>query len=135
MAEPHSTAATVLSGQAAAFPLAAFFAAVGVPFDLLGWAMFGGLVAMANVEPRVPPREGLRLVAAIALNLAIAAGIGGAFAPIAADVLIGLAVKVGVALHPGAVLLRAAAILLGFGTAFIPEGIRVARAKLGGSTS
>lgn len=77
MAEPHSTAATVLAGQAAAFPLAAFFAAVGVPFDLLGWAMFGGLVAMANTEPRQPPREGVRLALAVALNLAIAAGSSG----------------------------------------------------------
>lgn len=131
MAEPHSTAATVLAGQAAAFPLAAFYAALGVPFDLLGWAMFGGLVAMANNEPRQPPREGLRLALAVAVNLSIAAGIGGAFAPVAADVMIGLAAKIGVALHPGAVMLRASAILLGFGTAFLPEGMRWAKGKLG----
>lgn len=133
MAEPHSTAAAAaLTGAAAAIPAAGIAAAFGVPYDLLGWAMFGGLVSMANTEPRQPPREGLRLVLAVAINLAIAAGIGGAFAPIVADVLIGLAAKAGVTLQSGPAMLRAAAILLGFGTAFLPEGMRLAKSKLGG---
>lgn len=135
MAEPHSTAAAALTGAAAAIPAASIAAALGVPLDLLGWAMFGGLVAMANTEPRQPPREGLRLALAVAINLAIAAGIGGAFAPLAAPMLVGLAAKVGVTLQPDGVMLRAAAILLGFATAFIPEGMRLARSKLGGQAT
>lgn len=70
MAEPHSTAAAAaLTGTAAAIPVAGIAAALGVPLDLLGWAMFGGLVAMANTEPRQPPREGLRLALAVAINV------------------------------------------------------------------
>jgi hypothetical protein len=135
MAEPHSTAAAALAGSAAAIPAAGIAAALGVPLDLLGWAMFGGLVALANTEPKQPPREGLQMAVSVALRLGIAAGIGGAFAPIAGEVLVALSVKVGVALTPGAVLLRASSILLGFGTAFIPEAMRLARLKLGGPTS
>lgn len=135
MAEPHSTAAAALAGQAAAIPIAGIAAALGVPLDLLGWAMFGGLVAMANSEPRQPPKEGLRLAAHVAVSLAIAAGIGGAFAPIGVDIAIALAGKVGVTLMPSTVTLRACAIVLGFGTAFIPEGMRLARSKLGGPTT
>ena len=131
MAEPHSTAAAALTGQALAIPAAGIAAALGVPLDLLGWAMFGGLAALANTEPKQPPKEGLQLAASVALRLAIAAGIGGAFSPIAGDVAVALAAKAGVTLAPGAGMLRAAAILLGFGTAFIPEAMRLARSKLG----
>lgn len=130
MAELHSTAAAALAGQAAAIPVVGIAAALGVPLDLLGWAMFGGLVAMANSEPREPRREGLRLALSVALSLAIAAGIGGAFAPIAADLAIAVAGKLGVVITPGSVLLRASAILLGFGTAFLPEAMRLVRARL-----
>jgi hypothetical protein len=133
VAEPHSTAAAALTGTAAAIPVAVIAAALGVPLDLLGWAMFGGLVAMANTEPRQPPREGLRLALAVAINLAIAAGLGGAFAPVVAPVLVGLATKIGVILQSDGVMLRTAAILLGFGTAFIPEGMRMIRTYLGGA--
>jgi hypothetical protein len=133
MAEPHSTAAAAaLTGTAAAIPAAGIAAALGVPLDLLGWAMFGGLVALANTEPKQPPREGVRLAVNVAMRLAIAAGIGGAFAPIAGEILVALSGKAGVILTPGPVLLRAASILLGFGTAFIPEAMRLARSKLGG---
>lgn len=132
MAEPIPTAASAaLAGSAAAFPLAAVAAALGVPIDLLAWSMFGGLVAMANTEPRQPPLEGLRLAVSVAVRLAVAAGIGGAFAPLAAPVAIALAAKAGVVLLPGAVLLRGAAVALGFGTAFLPETMRMLRRRLG----
>ena len=133
MADPHaSAAAAALQGQAAANPAASVIgAALGIPLDLLGWACFGGLVALANIEPKQPPREGLRLAGSIALSLIIASGLGGAFAPIAADILVALAAKSGVTLTAGPVTLRAAAILIGFGTAFIPEGMRMIRGRLG----
>lgn len=133
MTEPHSVAGAVLAGQAAAIPAAGLAAALGVPIDLLGWAMFGGLVALANAEPRQPPREGLRLALHVALRLGIAAGIGGAFAELAGQVAVALAGKAGIALAPGPVLLRAAAIALGFGTAFTPELMALIRRRLAGA--
>lgn len=57
MPEPHSTAAATLAGQAAALPLAGIVATIGVPLDLIGWAMFGGLVAMANSEAKTTPTD------------------------------------------------------------------------------
>lgn len=132
MTEPTTPAAAALAGTAAAIPVASTVAAaLGVPVDLLAWAAFGGLVALANTEPREPPREGWRLAGHVALRLAIAAGVGGAFAHLAADLAVALAAKAGVPLSAGTVLVRAAAILLGFGTAFIPEAMRAIRARLG----
>ncbi len=130
MAEPHSTAAAVLAGQAAVIPAVGIVAALGVPLDLLGWAMFGGLVALANTEPRQPPKEGLRLAFSIALRLFIAAGVGGAFAPIGSEAAISLATFAHITLEQGAVMLRASAITLGFATCFLPEAMRLIRAKM-----
>ena len=132
MTDPHVAAASAtLSGQAAVIPVAGFLAALGVPGDLLAWACFGGLVALANTEPKQPPREGWRLALHVALRLVIAAGVGGVFAPIAAEATIALAAKAGVALTAGPVLLRGAAVGIGFGTAFLPELMRLVRLRLG----
>lgn len=130
MADPH--AAATLQGQAAAIPIASIAGtALGIPLDLLGWAMFGGLVAEAYAEPRQPPLPHPATVAKVALHLAIAAGLGGALAPIAADVAAALAAKFGGFEIPrtGA-LTRACAIGIGMSTAFFPEAIRVVRARL-----
>ena len=132
MTEPATPAAAALAGTAAAIPMAGSVAlALGIPVELLAWSAFGGLVALANTEPHQPPREGWRLAGHVALRLAIAAGVGGAFAHLAADLAVALAAKAGVPLSAGTVLVRAAAILLGFGTAFIPEAMRAIRARLG----
>lgn len=132
MTEPATPAAAVLAGTAAAIPVASTVAAaLGVPIELLAWSAFGGLVALANSEPREPPRTGWVLALHVAVGLAIAAGVGGAFAQLAADIAVGLAAKAGITLAAGAVLIRAAAIALGFGTAFTPELMRAIRARLG----
>lgn len=134
MTEPATPAAAALAGTAAAIPMASTVAAaLGVPLDLLAWSAFGGLVALANTEPHQPPRDGWSLALHVALRLAIAAGIGGAFATLTADVAIALAAKAGITLQSGQVLLRAAAIALGFGTAFTPELMRAIRARIGAS--
>lgn len=131
MADPHAAAAT-LQGQASAIPLASIAGnALGIPLDLLGWAMFGGLVAEAYAEPRQPPLPHLVTVAKVALHLAIAAGLGGALAPVVGDVGVALAAKLGgIEIARGGALTRAAAIGVGFSTAFLPEVIRQVRARL-----
>lgn len=134
MADPATAAqhAASLQGQAAAIPLASITASVlGIPLDLLGWAMFGGLVAEAYAEPRQPPLPHPATVARIALHLSIAAGLGGVFAPLGVDIVAALAAKyAGITLAADANLARAMAVAIGFSTAFIPEGVRLLRARL-----
>ena len=132
MPEPHSTATAALGGSAAAIPVAGgIAAALGVPFDLLGWAMFGGLVAMANSEPVAQDMPRWKLALHIGLRLGIAAGVGGLLALIGALAAIPLASRIGVALVVDDLLLHASAVVLGGATAFLPEINRIIKARLG----
>lgn len=132
MPEPNSTAAAALSGSAVAIPLSGgIAAALGVPLDLLGWAMFGGLVALANTEPVAQEMPRWKLALHIALRLSIASGVGGLLAPIGAMAAIPLAAKtIGVTLIVNDLLLHVSAVALGGATAFLPEVNRIVKAKL-----
>lgn len=136
MADP-ATAATAAAtvtkqGTAAALPIAAAVGAVaGIPYDLLGYGFFGILIAEAKADPRVPLDAPWKTAARLALHLGIGAGIGGAFAHLGADVAVALAAKVGVALADDDILQRAAAIVIGFASRFLPDLIAIGRRRVG----
>lgn len=126
MPEPHAT--SVAASLAA---VAAVADAAGFPPVLVGWAMFGGLVAMANTQTGISSDPaGWRNAWRWCLKLIIAAGIGVAFAPTLVEVMVALGLKVGVILTAGVGLQKVSAVLLGFATGFIPEATALARRRL-----
>lgn len=128
MPEPHATTAGAIAAGGGLLTAQMIAPVIGVPYDLLGWASFGGLMAIASATPA---QEGWRLVAAWAMGLAIAAGFGGIAAPIAVPAAVGLAAKVGIALPDGAPAHKFAAMVCGFSTAFLPEAMRYLKGRLG----
>lgn len=131
MAATHTAAAT-LAGQAAAMPVATTLgAALGVPVDLLAWGMFGALVALAKSEPAQPPKQGIEKAVSVAITLAIGAGFGAVFSALASDIAVFVAQRFGVDIagwQPG--LLKPFSVVLGFGTVFLPELIRIGKSRL-----
>lgn len=132
MADPHAAAATTasLAGPAAAIPSMTMASALlGVPLELFAWALFGGIVALMNAEPRDPPPEGASLLVYGAGRLLTATGVGGVFSGIVVPVATGyLPALAGVAHH---LLQGGAAIIIGAGTAFLPEMFRASRRAIG----
>ena len=131
MAEPHvTTAAATLAGPAAAIPAMTLASALlGVPLEPFAWALFGGIVALMNAEPRMPPLEGPRLLIYGAGRLLTATGVGGVFSGIAVPVATGYVPTISGIDHR--LLQGAAAILIGAGTAFLPDLFRATRTVLG----
>lgn len=135
MAEPHATAATAsLAGPAAAIPsMTVASALLGVPLEFFAWALFGGIVALMNAEPRDPPPEGRALLLYGAGRLLTATGVGGVFSGILVPVATGYVPSLASVGHP--LLQGGAATLIGAATAFLPEVFRASRLalqKLGG---
>lgn len=134
MPDPIAAPSATLAGQAAAIPIASIVAngLFGVPYELLAWGLFGGLVAVANVERTL---SGWQLAVDTAVKLTIGAGVGGGIASIGADVVMQLAALMsgGHIKLPGsedARMVRTMAIALGACTAIIPELYRIARSWL-----
>lgn len=130
MTDPTTAAAAVKQGVITGLPLAALAGTIlGVPLDFIAAGFFGGLVAEAKAEPRPPLPSQAANAGRLAVNLAIAAGLGGWFAYTGADVVVALASKIGIPLNDDELLQRASAIVIGFGTRFLPEAIRIVQAR------
>lgn len=121
-----TAASAALVGPAAAIPtMTVASALLGVPLELFAWALFGGIVALMNAEPRDPPPEGQALLLYGAGRLLTATGVGGVFSGIAVPVASGyLPALAGVGQH---LLQGGAAIVLGACTAFLPDLFRASR--------
>ena len=137
MPDPIAAPSATLAGQAAAIPAAAvvhsFF---GVPYELLAWGLFGGLIAVANSERSL---SGWRLFLDTAIKLTIGAGIGGAMAGIGAEVASQFAgglpyIKFKLPGSEDVRMLRCMAIFLGACTAVIPDAYRILRALMAQKT-
>lgn len=126
-------APSAAAGQLAAVPAAAVVGGVfGVPMELLAWALFGGLIAIANIERK---HTGLLLAFDTAFKLTIAAGVGGALASLGADIATQLVAlmsfdKIKMPGSDDVRMVRGMAIFLAAATAIIPEIYRFARERL-----
>ncbi len=132
MADPHAAAAIPAAQTVAASGTvaAAIGTIAGLPLDLVGYALFGGLIAEAYGPPRARDGGRLAVVAAMALYIGLAAGLGGAMAETGADVAVALAGKLGIALNDDAILQRACAIVIGFCTQFLGVAGAAARRRI-----
>lgn len=133
MIEPatQTAGAAVAAGTAVTLASApSISAALGVPLDLVVWGAVGGLIALIYSEPKQPPLAGIPLVFHAAGRLFSGAALGAvlpsAILPVIAAHISGL----GDGQQSG--LRIAAAVLVGVGTALIPDAIAAARRKLGG---
>lgn len=101
-----------------------FSCATGIPLELFVWGAIGGLIAIIYDEPRQPPLAGNALLRHVAGRL-FGASIFGGISP----ALVALA-PLATGIDTSQLGASALATLAGLGTAFLPNLMRIVRAKL-----
>ena len=132
MADPVTlpAGASIALGTAATLTCAQAVACIsGVPLELLIWGAVGGLIALIYAEPRQPPLVGLALARHAGGRLFSASALGGlsggALLPVLARNISMFAGLDEIPLAPSLL-----AVVIGMGTAFLPEIFQYGRAWL-----